>query len=344
MPTQQEIQIAEAQIVEEKETISYDTREYPVEVIVDKFNNDEFTIPKYQREFVWREDKQSKFIESIFLDLPVPFLFFADEPETGKLEIVDGSQRVRTLVEFLGDRLILKNLERLDKSNGLKFSDFPLPRQRRFKRKTIRSIELTENASIQVKNDLFGRINTAPYDLTPMEIRKGLFEGEFYDFIKNCSEEELFKELCPISEKREKREERPEMVLRFFAYSDKYQSFVHRVDGFMDKYMEDKHKNGFDRAIMQEEFMRMLRFVEQHFPNGFKKAATHKSTPRVRFEAISVGVNLALRENDELNPPNIRNWLESDEFKELITSDGANSKAKVIGRIEYVRDKLLGND
>ena len=102
MKTIEEIEAAELQLQEEKEPVNYDTREYPVEVIINKFNNNEFIIPKYQREFVWETDleKMSKFIESILLDLPIPYLFFADDLDTGKLEIVDGSQRVRTLVKF----------------------------------------------------------------------------------------------------------------------------------------------------------------------------------------------------------------------------------------------------
>ncbi len=121
MKTIEEIEAAELQLQEEKEPVNYDTREYPVEVIIDKFNNDEFIIPKYQRNFVWDDkgnEKMSKFIESILLDLPIPYLFFADDSETGKLEIVDGSQRVRTLVKFKNNEFELTDLEVLDLFNG----------------------------------------------------------------------------------------------------------------------------------------------------------------------------------------------------------------------------------
>lgn len=334
--------LAEDQIVEEMTPIRYDTREYPVEVMVNKFNNNEFIIPAYQREFVWNEEKQSKFIESILLDLPIPFLFVADEPESGKLEIVDGSQRIRTLVSFVSNNLVLKKLQKLDKLNGFKFEDLLESRQRRFNRKTIRSIELTENASWKIRKDIFERINTKPYDLTPMEIRKGLFEGEFYNFLKMCSEKDLFNEICPISEKRKKREEPTEMVLRFFTYAENYRSFVHRVDEYLDDFMLDKSSNGFDRQTMEKSFENMLAFVNEYIPFGFRKTATAKSTPRVRFEALSVGSHLALLEEPDLVPLNVDAWINSDEFIAHTRSDAANSKVKVTGRIEYVRDKLLG--
>ncbi len=340
----EEQNLAEQQIVAEKEPVAFDTREYPVEVLIANYQSGEFVIPAYQRNFVWEDDKEkmSKFVESIILDLPIPYLFFADDKETGKLEIVDGSQRIRTLNAFKNDEFELEGLEKLDLLNGFKFSDLPESRQRRFNRKTLRSIELTEKASSDVKRDLFSRINTKPYDLTSMEIRKGLYEGDFYTFIEDCSKQELFVRLCPISKKRDNRGEAQELVLRYFAYADNYQDFIHSVEDFMDDYMKDKHENGFDKVAMQAQFEKMLNFVEQYFPYGFKKSENGNSIARTRFEAIAIGVTLALRESEDLVTGNISEWLESDEFKEQTTSGSANNKTKVTGRIEFVKNKLLG--
>ena len=85
----------------------------------------------------------------------------------------------------------------------------------------------------------------------------------------------------------------------------------------------------------------MIDFVGKNFPYGFAKSAKAKSTPRVRFEAISVGTALALRENPNLEVDNV-DWLNSQEFKQYTTSDASNNEGKLKSRIEYVRDKLLG--
>lgn len=336
--------LAEQQIIEEKEPVAFDTREYPVEVLINKYQSGEFIIPKYQRNFVWGEDKgkMSKFIESIILDLPIPYLFFADEKDSGKLEIVDGSQRIRTIDAFSKDEFELVELDKLDSLNGFRFSDLPVSRQRRFMRKTLRSIELTEKASSDVRRDLFERINTDPYGLLPMELRKGLYDGGFFKFIEDCSNNELFVALCPISDKRRNRGEAQELVLRYFAYSDNYQNFVHSVEDFLDDYMEDKYNNGFFLQDMQTQFENMLIFVERYFPLGFKKVENSKSIARTRFEAIAIGVTLALRERNDLITNTISDWLNSEEFKVQTTSGSANNKSKVVGRIEFVKNKLLG--
>lgn len=345
MKSLEEIEAAERQLQEEKEPVNYDTREYPVEVLINKYNEREFVIPKYQRNFVWEADleKMSKFIESILLDLPIPYLFFADDLDTGKLEIVDGSQRVRTLVKFWKNEFELTDLEVLDLFNGFKFEDLSESRQRRFLRKTLRSIELTEKASSDVRRDLFARINTKPYDLLPMEIRRGLYEGAFLDFISQCANNKDFKEICPVSKAKLEQRENEELVLRFFAYTENYLNFSHRVDDFLDEYLKDKHINGFDSESLQLQFEKMLDFIKTNFEFGFRKSKNANSTPRGRFEAIAVGVALAQRITPILNT-NVQSWINSQEFKDKTTSDAANNKNKLTERIEFVRNKLLSNE
>ncbi|HEY8746606.1 MAG TPA: DUF262 domain-containing protein [Tepidisphaeraceae bacterium] len=343
---------AEEQIVKHHRTIDYDTREYPVEVLVQKYltrldeeDNDLF-VPDYQREHTWPEEQQSKFIESVLIGLPIPYLFVADIPDKeGRLEIVDGSQRIRTLADFIGNKLQLSGLKKLSALNGFRFKDLPISRQRRFNRHTLRMIELTENADEEVRRDIFERINTGSQALTDMEVRWGMHDSPFLKFIRACSENPLFAKLAPLNDAAVKRRERQEFVLRFFAYLENYRKFDRKVVDFLNEYLAGVQKRFVEdvelQGAMQEEWDRMLAFVRDHFPNGFSKAKGYVRTPRIRYEAISVGTALALREKPELKPRST-DWIESAKFKALTTSDASNSRPKVVGRIEYVRDKLLG--
>jgi hypothetical protein len=345
---------AEEQTRAEQKVVDYDTKEYTVELIVGKYllgkdeDENELFIPEYQRDFVWDLKRQSKFIESVMLGLPIPYIFTAAlhkdiSEDEGRIEIVDGSQRVRTLAAFLNDELELRGLEKLDQLNGFKFSDLDISRQRKFKRRPVRVIELTDKADDQVRRDIFERINTGSDELSPMEIRKGVFRGPFYDFIRECAANSLFYELCPISEVRLRREESQEMILRYFAYADNYQNFSKSVIEFLDSFIKQQNDGQFDRERMKKEFETMLEFVKVYFPHGFRKGPNNKSVPRVRFEALAVGVTLALRVKPELIPGNVTDWLGSAEFKAHTVSDASNSNPKVVGRIEFVRDRLLGN-
>jgi Protein of unknown function DUF262 len=352
--THEQREAAEAEIREKQKTVDYDTKEYPVEVLVQKYRDgldediSELYIPDYQRELIWEEPRQSKFIESIFLGLPIPYIFVADlrpkqeddEDDLARLEIVDGTQRIRTLDRFLNNELKLSELEKLKNLNNFKFKDLPLARQRRFNRATIRMIVLTEKADEETRRDMFERINTGSVELNDMEKRRGISPGPFVDILEELAKNPKFIKLCPISEPLVRKREPEEFVLRFFAYLNNYQNFERQVNVFLNEYLEQHNHPEIDQDGMRSEFHKMLDFVEKYFPNGFSKTKGHVKTPRIRFEAISVGVALALREKSDLVPKSMK-WLDSPEFKEYTTSDASNSKPKVIKRIEYVRDELL---
>ena len=353
--TEQKRLSAEEQIRKEEKEVSYDTKEYTVELLVQKYtdgltdNENELYIPEYQREFTWPDDYRARFIESVLLGLPIPYIFTARPykdiyDDQGRIEIVDGSQRIRTLAHFIDNKTELKGLEKLTELNGFFFRDLDISRQRKFKRRPIRVIELSENADDLVRRDIFKRINTGSQQLFEMERRKGVFDGPFYNFIDECANDSLFNELCPIALKRLKREEAQEMVLRYFAYTDSYRDFKKEVRVFIDTYIKEK-SNGFNESTlisMRKQFKDMLNFVSKNFPYGFRKNAKNQSVPRIRFEALSAGITLALREKPSLIPQNINSWLESEEFKKYTVSDASNSRPKVIARIEFVKNNLLG--
>lgn len=346
---------AEDQIVSNAQIVDYDTKEYPVEVLVSKYLNgleedeNELFIPDYQRDFVWDIKRQSKFIESILIGLPIPFFFVADVTEKdARLEVVDGSQRLRTLSAFQNDNLRLERLEKLDELNGLIFSDLTLARQRRFRGRSLRTIVLSEKADEEVRRDIFERINTGSDELKNMEIRRGIKPGPFLDFVKECASDERFLRLAPLSPAMRKRREHEEFALRYFAYSDNYKNFKSSVVKFLDSYFNetqkllDKSATNYDPGIearLKYEFDAMLNFVDKYFANGFAKAG-YSRTPRIRFEAIAVGTTLALREKLNLSVSNT-DWINTEEFLKRVTSDASNSRPKVVDRIEFVRDSLL---
>ena len=344
---------AEAQVRAHQRVVDYQTKEYIVEILVKKYlegiddDENEIFIPAYQRGFVWSGERQSKFVESVMLGLPVPYVFIASLPkeqgdDEGRAEVVDGSQRIRTLASFISDKLVLSGLEKCDKLNGFRFSDLDLSRQRKFNRQPVRVIELSDKADENVRRDVFERINTGSDELRDMEKRKGIYSGPFYDFIKECAADPLFRELCPISFAKERREEAEELVLRYFAYSDTYLSFKHDVGKFLSAYLKNQPP-GFDAAERRAQFYAMLRFAQRSLPYGFRKAPGATTTPRVRFEALSCGITLALRQDPHLvrEPEEVVGWLDSPQFRQLTVSDASNSLPRLKGRIEFVRDHLL---
>jgi hypothetical protein len=213
-------------------------------------------------------------------------------------------------------------------------------------------IELTEQATEETRRDMFERINTGIESLNPMETRRGTKQGPFMELIHEMAKSELFSRLAPVSPASARRFEREELVSRFFAFASNYQKFGRDGSGkvvaeFVDSFISEmnskllnSNSDGTLKSELTETWEGMLAFVEKHFQNGFTKSNKSKSTPRVRFDAIAVGTALALVKNKNLSPQSM-SWLNSKKFKELTTSDAANNRARVISRIEFVRDQLL---
>lgn len=337
---------AEAEIVEQSKRIEFYMTEYSVEILAQKMHKGDFSVPSYQREFTWEDERKSRFIESVIMGLPIPFLFFW-EMEDGKLEIVDGSQRLRTIEEFVFGNFRLGVLESLPTMSGFCFTDLPESRQRKILNRSIRGIVLNEHADEQARFDMFERINTSSKTANKAEVRRGALAGQLMTLVIELAKLPEFIELAPVSHKLALEREREELVTRFFAYGDGLNGYKDRPSEFLFDYV--KHTNlAFegDPALVEsykQRFLQVIAFIAKTFPYGFRRTATGKATPRARFEAIAIGSYLALRQKPEIfnAPPKVEEWLNGKEFSDITGSDGANAIARLKGRIDFVRNRLI---
>lgn len=323
----------------------YRTRDYPLDVLQNKFKNGTLKIPAYQREYIWKGDNPSRFIESVLLGMPLtPFLVSETEDQI-ELEIIDGSQRIRTLFRFVGNdpetKFKLENLRTLKSLNGLYFEQLPVRLRNIITNRDFKVVVISEKADNLIRADIFDRINTSGQRANDAEVRKGAYVGWFYDLITELSELSLLREVCPVPSAKIDRGEYHELILRFFAYKDNYLYFKHEVKDFLDEYLQSMNENPENKEPYRKGFIDVLDFVKLNFPNGFRKNAGDKSTPRIRFEAIAVGVALALKQCTILNTERIPAWLKSDEFKRLTTTHASNSGSRLKARVEFVRNQLL---
>jgi len=345
----------EKQIESEKKEFDFDIREYPLEFLQQQFNpsiesgnEPDLYIPDYQRNFVWTQKQQSLFIESLLIGLPVPYIFGADinsdeDSGDGRVEIIDGAQRVQTIDAFLTGKLSLVGMEKLPILENKTYYDLPPARQRRFKRTTIRMIELS-NINEDGRRLMFDRLNTGGTKLSDMEKRRGTSNSPFMKLVDELAKDQLTIDLTPLPEAKLKRREREEYVLRFFAYLNNYQNFVKSVQEFLAEYIIQADKDiPHKTAEYKKIFMETFSFIKNNFAYGFRRTANANVVSRVRFEAIAVGTALAIQEDPTLlDKENINvDWAYENEFLSMIRSDASNSRPKVIMRIEYVKDKLL---
>jgi hypothetical protein len=264
-------------------------------------------------------------------------------------EVVDGLQRLLTLVNFAGDSntrdeaklkdlpLRLQELDKLTTFERTSFSDLPEDIRTAFEDRPLKVILLNDKSDLQVRYDLFERLNTGGISLTPQEIRECVFRGEFIDLLGRLAETTEFKRLVVLPPSRWKDGTPEDFVLRFFAFRERYNQFEHSVTDFLNQFALDSVQNPMSDA-RQVQFDTTFKFLAATFHTGLR---TRKGlTPVNLFEAVSVGASLAIEIAPNLKPPSDTSWTYSDELRRL-TTGGTNSRKMVIGRIEYCRDKFL---
>lgn len=158
-----------------------------------------------------------------------------------------------------------------------------------------------------------------------------------------------FVKIAPVPTKALNEREREELVTRFFAYRDGLLGYRDRPAIFLFDYTREMNARFAQDprliAAYRNRFNEMVEFIERYTPNGFRKTKTSTTTPRARFEALAVGSSLAIEQKPELavKGPSVAvtDWLDSEDFSNVTTSDGANVLSKLRGRINFVLDRLL---
>lgn len=339
------------QLDKNRRTVAFDSYDITVRQIYDMVGEGMIDIaPEYQRHFVWDEARQSQLIESIFLGIPVPSLFMATNKDSS-WEVIDGLQRLTTIINFIGDResilkmnpncdkLVLTGLEKLESMTGLTFEDLASPVQLMFLTRPLRVTVLNDRSDFALRYDLFERLNTGGVTLHPQEIRNCVYLGEFNDFLKECAGNEDFKAVVKMTANAARTGNLEELVLKFFGYLEHRDKFVHSVKGFLNDYMESKTESFKNRGELTTVFSRTFRILRELLPEGIVRGQRRNITPLILFEAISIGVADALANGIEVNGERLKDLLEDSELNRL-TTGATNSRTKLHQRIDFVANAL----
>jgi hypothetical protein len=265
----------------------------------------------------------------------------------GTWELIDGVQRLSSMIHFAGskisrkkiglsDELKLTKLEKLTALNNKVFSELPSSVQLEFLLKPIKITTLSDKSDLEVRFDLFERLNTGGIELTDQEIRSCVYRGRFNDFIQELAKDENYNSVVRLTKTQENDGTRQEFVLRFFAFLNNYQNFDHSVVDFLNEYMANATKNFIyiqGEEIFKETFRQLAAI-----PNGITRG--RKNTPTNLYEGVAVGAALVIQQGQALNINNAEEWIIGDELKSY-TTGATNSRVKVENRITFCRDQFL---
>ncbi|CEJ48818.1 DUF262 domain-containing protein [Xanthomonas citri pv. bilvae] len=232
--------------------------------------------PEYQRLFRWTIEQRSRLIESIVLGLPIPPIFLI-EGQSGILELIDGLQRISSVLQFLDHGAInepelrLAGCDIVNELNSKVFSELPLTVRLKIKRSPIRATIINKSGDAFVKYEMFKRLNTDGSLLSSQEIRNcssRMVEGGdlFYDAIQEMAKYPSFvKAIQRLPDTfREKRADE-ELVLRFFAVTLFRDHYHGNIEEWLDSIMEPIlfRKVKFDLTIQKASFEKVFDLIAE---------------------------------------------------------------------------------
>jgi Protein of unknown function DUF262 len=212
-----------------------------IQTLLEQWDNKLLILPEIQREYVWDNGKESRLIESLILNIPIPVLYFSETQEA-KYEIIDGHQRVRSIVRYLSNEFVLSGVAVLREYKGLRFHQLPDREQRFLRMRTLRTIIISVESHPNMKFEIYERLNTGAILLNAQELRNSVYRGSFNDLLRALSQNTTFRRIIGTKVPR-KRMVDEELILRFFALHSGLETYRTPLKRFLNNYMQ-RVRNG----------------------------------------------------------------------------------------------------
>ncbi|MFC7292448.1 DUF262 domain-containing protein [Hirschia litorea] len=256
--------------------------------------------PTFQRDFVWSNTAQTRFIDSLIKGLPIPSMCFAHDWKRDEYQVIDGLQRISTIVKFLDETVKWKLAKDEDiepkiagkfvseirdgSKNIRKFYDrlenITIP-------VTILRCDMEKTSHSEYVFTIFHRLNTGGSKLNNQEIRNCIYNGSLNQLLAKLDTYIPWRSLNKMDEESNYRYTKQELILRLFAFHHKYQKYSGRLSKFLNEYMKT-YRNADDRFLADKEQL-FIETIDITYDKVFRGEAPEKINISI-IEAVLVGV------------------------------------------------------
>ena len=263
-----------------------------------------FILPNFQRNYVWDMRRASKLIESLIMGLPIPQIFlFADEQNNQEKHIIiDGQQRLLSIIFFMKGRFprdskrielrkqMFKNDETIDEDflnnneycrdfklnltgnlnlNGKSYEELDTNIKNKFDLRTLRAIFIkqskpknTESEYASSMYEIFHRLNTGGMNLLPQEIRNTMISSDFYQLLEDLNDNETWRKILD-KKNPDKYQKDKEIILRCIALSRNFDLYGSSMITFLNNFAEKtKEINKEELNVIKAKFEDLMRKIE----------------------------------------------------------------------------------
>lgn len=321
--------------------------------LVRMYKNGQLTIqPDFQRELVWKKPDQTRFIDSLIKQLPIPSMCISFDYNTNERLVIDGLQRMSTIINFLSnDSFLLSALEDIDpKISGKSVHAIKNKNKTLYERVENLTIPITvlrcdynKKSHMDYLFTIFHRLNSGGTKLNNQEIRNCIYNGAFNTLLKESVQYDNYRYLMDIDDDKTYRFAFEELNLRFFALYDDLEKYNGRLAKFLNAYMFSKQKINSDEIEEKRELFEET--IDIAYEKIFGFDSIHKLSKAV-IESTLIGIakNIEyLREIDEDEGPELFETLREDPLFSIDNlKEGLSQKAKVKDRINRAIEIFSG--
>jgi Protein of unknown function DUF262 len=214
--------------------------------------------PKFQRRDAWKQDRKSRFIESLIVGLPIPQIVLAEmKNERGRFIVLDGKQRLLSILQYWGkgagpnNNYALTGLTLRKDLTGKTFKNLQDDSQlepdfNSLTNQSVRTVVIRNWRDSDFLHTVFLRLNTGSVTLSPQELRQALLPGEFTSFADDAAgKSKRLQELLGLTEP-DPRMRDIEILARFLAFRFFGDVYPGRMKKFLDTAFEEFNK-GWDK-------------------------------------------------------------------------------------------------
>lgn len=303
--------------------------------------------PEFERDIVWQGPAQTRFIDSLIKQLPIPSMCFSYDAQRQEWMVIDGLQRIATIVKFLeGGDWKLSILDDIDKNiagksvAAMKTSDKELRQYyQRVENLTIPITVLRCNYSkkshLEYLFTIFHRLNTGGMKLNNQEIRNCIYAGKFNRLLKELDEIPSWRKINKMKKDKSYRFTKQELILRFFAFYDRHKLYTGRLAKFLNDYMEE------NRYISDTEMQAKKSLFQLTSDLILRKVFNQETPPKTSItllESLFVAVAKNIGYLSGLRGLVVARYydrmVKNENFDEASLSEGLSRKQKVIDRMD----------
>ena len=237
--------------------VSSQPNDWNISTLRDKFERGMVDLqPHYQRQYVWelKPELPSRLVESLLLEIPVPPIYFG-KMQGGRLEVIDGQQRLTTLIKFVRNEFHLQRLQRIGSLNGKHFRDMSEEHQAKVLDAPIRSIVIDAGNNQNLRYEFFERLNRGSMGLNEQELRNCVYRGPFCDLLAELEKDATWRRIKGGDKPEHLFVER-EMILRFFAFANRLGDYKGKLKSFLNDFMGKYAPKGDDDIRSQANVFR----------------------------------------------------------------------------------------